>query len=222
MKVKISKYPTDWLRCKIHDSYMDKKYGYTGWPNEENQTRFENLLQWLEDKIQSFYNLTINKVIKYRKRRISVHIDNYDVWNADNTLAHIIHPILLKLKENKQGVPFTDDEDVPKELRSTSASPKKNEWDTDDLHDARWDWILNEMIYAFECELDDDWDQQFRTGEIDFVEDKKKTINGTTFTTFKRGPNHTFVHDAKGEKKAWKRRDNGRRLFAKYYHNLWT
>ena len=38
-------------------------------------------------------------------RKISVEIDNSDVWSFDHTLAHIIYPALLQLKEQKQGVP---------------------------------------------------------------------------------------------------------------------
>jgi hypothetical protein len=74
----------------------------------------------------------------------------------DHTLAHIILPMLKQLKETKKGDPFTDDEDVPPELRSTNAKIKKNEWDTDEFHNDRWDWILDEMIYAFDCKANKD------------------------------------------------------------------
>ena len=60
-------------------------------------------------------------------REIDVTIDNYDLWNLDNTLAYIIHPALVKLKEIKNGAPKVDDEDVPEHLKSTSAPPKKND-----------------------------------------------------------------------------------------------
>lgn len=50
---------------------------------------------------------------------------------------------------------------------STSAPPKKNEWDTDENHFKRWDWIMVEMIFAFECKLDDTWQEKFSSGEFD-------------------------------------------------------
>jgi hypothetical protein len=34
------------------------------------------------------------------------------------------------IKKDKHGAPFVDDEDVPEELKSTSAPPKENEYDT--------------------------------------------------------------------------------------------
>lgn len=95
-----------------------------------------------------------------KQRTIKVRIDHYDVWNLDSTLAHIVHPALVKLREDKGGAPFVDDEDVPEELRSTSAPPKKNEWDTDDNHFKRWDYVLDEMIFAFESK-NNDWEDNY-------------------------------------------------------------
>jgi hypothetical protein len=47
----------------------------------------------------------------------------------------------------------------------------------------------------------------------------KKQENG--LSEMKHGPNDTFTVDQDALKAAWDRRNNGRRLFAKYYHNLW-
>ena len=87
---------------------------------------------------------------------IEVHIDKYDTWSMDHTLAPIILPMLLQLKETKNGAPLVDDEDVPEELKSTSAPTKENDWDTDDNWFKRWDWVLDEMIYAFDCKANKD------------------------------------------------------------------
>jgi hypothetical protein len=92
----------------------------------------------------------------HEKRRVSVHIDKYDTWGMDSTLAPIILPMLRQLRDTKHGAPFTEDEDVPEYIRSTYAPPKENDWDTDVYHFYRWDWILNEMIYAFEHIVEDD------------------------------------------------------------------
>jgi len=46
------------------------------------------------------------KIGPYRKNRaFHIHIDDYDVWNLDHTLASIIHPALIRLKDTKQGYP---------------------------------------------------------------------------------------------------------------------
>lgn len=82
-----------------------------------------------------------------------VTIHSWDTWNMDHTLSYIITPMLKQLQETKHGAPNTDDEDVPEKLRSTSAPKKENDWDTDDNHFRRWDWIINEMIWAFEYKL---------------------------------------------------------------------
>lgn len=96
-----------------------------------------------------------------RKRKIDVRIDHYDVWGLDHTLALIIHPALIELKKQKHGAPYVDDEDVPEELKSTSAPPKKNEWDTDDNHFKRWDWVMEELIWTFAEIKKDDYEEQF-------------------------------------------------------------
>ena len=57
------------------------------------------------------------------KQKIRVRIDTHDTWSMDHTLAHIVLPMLVQLKRTKHGAPNTDNADVPKELRSTSALP---------------------------------------------------------------------------------------------------
>ena len=42
----------------------------------------------------------------------TIVIHDYDTWNIDVTLAHIIVPMLKQLKEKKHGAPFVDNEDV--------------------------------------------------------------------------------------------------------------
>jgi hypothetical protein len=157
-----------------------------------------------------------------KRRRINVHIDGYDVWNAEHTLALIIAPVLKKLKEQKQGSPFVYDEDVPEHLRATAAKPlteeEKNTGHTDELWEQRWNWVLDEMIWAFEQHAADDWDSQFYSGDTDLKIEKDEL---TGYGKLVEGPNHTFRVDVEGRTAAYKRIQNGRRLFGKYYQNLW-
>lgn len=216
MYVKIGPY-VPWWRSRICTDYMDKKYNYQ-W--DEPTTFFEKFLDKVEDLMNWFYHYTFNKYFSRMERKIVVKIDDYDVWGLDNTLAHIILPALKLLNEKKQGTPFTDDEDVPVGIRSVDAKPKENEWDTDEFIETRWEYIINEMIHAFECELDETWEDQFATGDLD-IRWKKETPDDK-FSTMVYGPNHTYKVDNDAKKKAWERRQNGLRLFGKYYHNLWT
>jgi hypothetical protein len=137
-----------------------------------------------------------------------------------HTLAYIILPMLKQLKETKHGAPYVDDEDVPEHLRSTSAPPKENEYDTDSNHFARWDWVLDEMIFAFDCQVGDnkEWEDQFYTGVSDYIFVK---VEGTNVSRLEHGPKHTRKWDKEGYTKFHDRMRNGYRLFGKYYENLW-
>lgn len=146
-----------------------------------------------------------------------VKIDYYDTWSFDHTLADIILPGLKQLRETKHGAPFTEDDDVPEYLRSHMAQPKENEWDTDSLHFMRWDWILDEMIWAFEQKVQDDAEGQFfdhsayepgRKGTNEWLDDMTNAVSRVKY-------------DQEGHKKWQDRKANGFRLFGKYYENLW-
>lgn len=100
-------------------------------------------------------------VEKRKERKIKIRIDPWDTWSMDHTLSLIILPMLKQLKETKHGGPFVDDEDVPEHLRSTAAPPKKDEYDVDDNHFKRWDYVLDEMIFSFTSEVDDSWRNSF-------------------------------------------------------------
>jgi len=159
----------------------------------------------------------IHPEIKY------VKIDRWDTWSMDHTLADIILPMLKQLKETKHGSPFVDDEDVPDELKSTNAPPKVNEYDVDENHFKRWDWVLDEMIFAFECKVDDSWQDKFRSGEHDIksVACEWDENGKPKMYKMERGPNDTYKCDYDGIELVQKRITNGYRLFGKYYEGLW-
>lgn len=157
-----------------------------------------------------------------KKRKMEIRVDDYDVWGAHDTLSLIITPVLKKLKEKKHGAPYVDDADVPEHLRDEHL-PKENEWDTGIHHFEKWDWVLDEMIWAFEQDTMD-WEDQFHSGEIDlqFIEIPNTNFDGTgNMSQMIRGPNDTHVYDSEGSKAWSKRMENGRILFAKYYFSLW-
>jgi len=157
-----------------------------------------------------------------KERKISVRIDPWDTWSMDHTLALIIHPMLVQLKENKHSSPLVDDEDAPEELRSTAAPAKEYEWDTDAFHHDRWRWVLDEMIWAFAQKLDDKAEDQFHSGEndIEWVKETDEEKQAFEMKRMKRGPNDTHVFDLEGWKKWNARKSNGFRLFGKYCEAL--
>jgi hypothetical protein len=154
-----------------------------------------------------------------QERTIKVHIDRWDTWSMDNTLAHIILPMLKQLKETKHGGPYVDLKDVPKELHGKKLTKKqKDNGEVDDKHFERWDWVLDEMIFAFETKVDDGrWEEQFETGESDLQWKKLEDGNYQMI----HGPEHTREYDWEGRKAYQERISNGFRLFGKYYENLW-
>ena len=153
-----------------------------------------------------------------KNRKISVKLDRYDTWSMDHTLSLIVVPMLKQLKATKHGSPYVEIEDFLDSTRiKIGEDGKPDRLDSDDDTHVRWDWVLDEMIYAFECAIDEDWELQFNTGKHDIYWERKE--NG--LSEMKHGPNDTFKVDREALDAAWARRDNGRRLFAKYYHNLW-
>lgn len=174
--------------------------------------------KYLEDnRKETWFARLLSWIYKKQKRTIKVHIDAWDTWSMDHTLAYIITPMLKQLKETKHGAPFVDDEDVPEELKSTSAPPKENEYDTDANHFKRWDYVLDEMIWAFEQNnLDEEpefWIEKPEGMYFEPCEDNPK------LTTMKYDKEGKFDHDAYNA--YHDRKANGFRLFGRYYANLW-
>ena len=159
--------------------------------------------------------VSIGRYPKKGEQKISVKIDPWDTWNMAHTLADIIYPMLRQLHKTKLGAPYTDDEDVPENLRSTAAKPKKNEWDVDSNHFKRWDWILKEMIWAF-GELAKDRDPDFCIKKPKFKFVKKEGEDLSEMVTIREG-----VYDTEKAKAYHTRKKNAFRLFGKYYENLW-
>lgn len=174
-----------------------------------NEYGFEDMPAYV-DKLGDFLceNTLVNKILDFANRikdktQIEyVKIDNYDIWNADQTLALIILPILKQLQNCKHGSPIVDFEDVPKYMRT----PDKD-YDIDiqfsfdffeqeyyDVHD-RWNWVLNEMIFSFEHIKENDYDVLCR--------DENGKLNHAEYNEYE------------------KRIKNGLRLFGKYFRALW-
>ena len=141
-------------------------------------------------------------------RQIDIRIDPFDTWDADHTLALIIVPVLKQLKATKHGAPLTDDEDVPEHLRSTSAPPKENNWDVDANHFKRWDWIMDEMIWAMEQVIKDDEGQFYDHSEVDEEADLNTQVQQIKI-------------DRKGLQQYHERIQKGCLLFGKYFQSLW-
>lgn len=152
------------------------------------------------------------------EQHVDVRIDPWDTWSMDETLAHIILPMLKQLRDTKHGSPNVDSSDVPSNLRCNDVSSKAywTNGETDENYHKRWDWVLDEMIWSFEQKMWD-WEEQFCSGEIDFIQ--VPTEDGGY--RLERGPNDTYKIDYESRKVYQERISNGFRLFGKYYESLW-
>ena len=85
-----------------------------------------------------------------REEHVVIH--QYDTWNMDHTLALIILPMLKQLKETTHGAPAVEEKDVPIELHIPPDQIMGiYQGETDDNYFKRWEYVLDEMIYAFDC-----------------------------------------------------------------------
>jgi len=173
---------------------------------------------WGEDRPSTWLAKFLSWIHSKKERKIEVRIDPWDTWSMDDTLAYIILPMLKQLREKKHGAPYVDLEDVPEELQPKKQTKKqKDNCETDSTHFERWDWALDEMIFAFESKLDDSWEVQFESGTSDMRWVKLEDGNYQMV----KGPNDTKEFDWEGRDKYQKRISNGFRLFGKYYECLW-
>jgi hypothetical protein len=174
------------------------------WDRERHQTWLYRFLTWIHSK---------------KQRTVKVHIDRWDTWSMDHTLSYIVIPMLRQLQTSKNGAPLVDLKDVPAELHGKKLTKRQRDsGEIDDKHFERWDWVLQEMIFAFESKIDESWEEKFETGESDLQ--FLQLENGVSRMV--EGPNHTRTYDWEGRKAYEARIQNGFRLFGKYYQNLWT
>ena len=92
------------------------------------------------------------KIGPYRKNRaFNIHIDDFVAWSLDNTLSHIIHPALIRLKEIKHGYPELWEDGMVTHHnydRQLHFDFIDEEVETKYLIN-KWNDILDKMIYAF-------------------------------------------------------------------------
>ena len=141
--------------------------------------------------------VTIPKPIPGEEHK-KIEVDAWDIWNVDYTLACVIHPVLLKYRENLTGYP---------EL-----------WEDGMITSHNYDRQLHFDIFDEKVERDylikkwkDTVDKMCRAFGM-IVE--KETWEDTWLDK--------SYHESKiRETEYYEAIDEGLALFAKYYHNLW-
>lgn len=159
-------------------------------------------------------------IYKYRQRVERIKIHNYDAWNLGDTVAKIALPLMQEFKrQGIQGAPFVDDEDVPEYLRSTNAPPlteeEQNYGGVDKNWHPRWEWVVEEIIWALGEVNDPDAEDKLRVSI-----DPSKPWNEPGIPIEQSLNRYRFDMELY---KAWAdRKQNGLRLFGKYLEAIWN
>ena len=88
-----------------------------------------------------------------RKNRANhVDIDDWDIWSLDHTLARIIHPALIRLKEKQHGYPeLWEDGMCYHECYTRQLHFDFIDEDVESKYlQDKWNRILDDMIYAMD------------------------------------------------------------------------
>jgi hypothetical protein len=224
MKVYIGKYRDHWISPY---TILEKVFFWKDWAKEDGPL-YPKSVDKISDKLVPISNGIQWVLDKVHPRVKYVKIDKWDTWNMDSTLAPIILPMLKQLKENKHGSPMVDIEDVPEHMRTTSTEEYDSQSTFDFYHEyeveegwvdihTRWNWVMDEMIFAFES-YTYDWEEKYRSGVHDIQWEPAEDRNMSRMI---RGPNDTYQCDYAGLEKEQNRIDNGLRLFGRYYRGLW-
>jgi hypothetical protein len=205
MKVKLGPY-TNWIGpYQIAEKLL-------WWLDRYEDNRVHKLGKWLSQDRHgkdSYLLRFCQWVNSFKKRQEYVRIDRYDAWNADHTMAVIIAPLLKQLRATKHGSGYIDDADVPEHLRSTAAPKPENDWDSDANLHKRYEWFLDELIWAFEQHAKDDEESKF----YDHSESNKEPDLMKSITLLKV--------DTEGLKAHQQRKQHAFTMFGKYFQTLW-
>ena len=165
------------------------------------------------------------------KRKIDVQIDPFDTWGLDHTLATIILPALIQLKNTKHGVPggFTDRVGGDFDNNLVFDFIKEDDTEVFDQLCESWDEVLDKMIWSFlQLSIEDDYDNKYHHGKIetDWVESDytyTDPITGKIEKTYqmvdKNPDGHWYDHI--GIQEHEKRIQEGLELFGKHFRDLW-
>lgn len=163
-------------------------------------------------------------------RKINVTIENFDTWSLDHTLALVILPALIQLKEIKHGVPSEFAEHGGEDYHAQGSFDfykEDNNW-AFEQRCKEWDEVLDKMIWSFEQLMKDDYGDQYHHGkmEMDWEETDRlypNPITGKMEKTYRMVDKNPDEHwyDHVGHQLHEARIQEGLELFGKYYRNLW-
>lgn len=154
-----------------------------------------------------------------QRREREVRIHEWDTWCADNTMARIIHPLLVRLKKERHGVPgilctFVEDEpDEEGKIRFEEGEKK-------------WDEILDKIIFAMRAIATGDdgegnWYERY-SGKT--RKEKERRMDERMFKNLPWTPEEEEAYKKCNERREEheKKVQEGCELLGKYFQHLWT
>jgi hypothetical protein len=164
-------------------------------------------------------------------RRIDIQIDPFDTWSFDHTIASIIFPALIQLKNTKHGVPGEFTGRVGGDFDNNLVFDFIKEDDAEVFNQLcdSWDDVLDKMIWSFlQLSIEDDYENKYHHGkmETDWVESDytyTDPITGKIEKTYQMVDKNPEEHwfDQIGSQEHEKRIQEGLDLFGKHFRDLW-
>ena len=164
--------------------------------------------------------VSLGKYPKTGYRKVDIQIDGFDTWSLDHSLAMIIYPALIQLKEIKHGVPSEFAEVGGEDWHDQQSFDFYTETAAEcfDLGVARWEEVLDKMIWSFQQLSLDDYDDKYHHGEMD-IGWKEIDSTGLSEMIDKNPGGHWYDHV--GHMMHEDRIQEGLELFGRYYRSLW-
>ena len=171
----------------------------------------------------------IGKYPKYGSQRVKVEIERHDTYSLDHTLAYIILPALIQLRDTQHGIPtqFATVGGEDYEAQDSFDFYKDSHKESFDTAIERWNEVLDKMIWSFQQIVCDDWEEKYRHGKAEY--DTKPSdpilnpLTGKLEETYQLVDKNPDSHwtDYEGMRVHEERIQEGLELFGKYYKHLW-
>ena len=145
------------------------------------------------------------RLLRLKNPKIKIKLRPSDTWSIDYAVAPLLLALMKQFKAATVSIAAIENEDAPEELRSDEAYSNE-----------RYNWFLDEVIWALEQTLID-WEDQYYTGDPDI--EFQDNADGTVEIVHK---DTNFKVDYEGVEAHQNRMQNAMMLFGKYFYTLWS
>jgi len=162
------------------------------------------------------------------ERKIDVKVERWDTYSMDHTAALVILPLLLQLKNHKQGVPNDFVDRVGGDIDNNYCFDfiKDDENEVFDQGCKKWEETLDKMIWSFQQLVDDNYSDKYHHGHMKLgwkpieIPDPVTGAVKKAYEMVDENPGEHW-YDYVGHHLHEDRIQEGLELFGKYYRALW-